>query len=203
MLFTTILSTLALTSFSAASPLAPRQIGAPLSPWKITSLYSYKPSSQPGPDKNSRIFVRIEDPNTIYLMRASRFGFGVFGALTADCTISWPFPDGQPPFEQEILCTPAAEYPSGNFSVTLTPGSGGETVLDFGLKIVERRETTILANNYFYRQFEGEVSFKVGENYTGSCGEAGVCAGQLEGEVAVVQEVTQSVGSCEEYGGCT
>lgn len=90
----------------------------------------------------------------------------------------------------------------GNFSVTLVPGSGEETVLDFGLKIVERREVRIL-NNYFYRVFEGEASFKAGENYQGSCGEAGVCAGQLEGEVEVVQELVQSVGSCEEYGGCS
>ncbi|KAH6642591.1 hypothetical protein C7974DRAFT_105133 [Boeremia exigua] len=198
--FSTLITALALTGASTASPLSTRQTAAPLEPWKVSGVFSYKPSSQPGPDKNSRVSLRIEDPNTIRLMRASRFGFAVLTPLTADCTITWPYPDGQPPFGQEVLCEGDS---AGNFSVALVPGSGGETVLDFGVKIVERREVTVLANNYFYRQFEGEASFKVGEGYEGSCGEAGVCAGQLEGEVAVVQELTQSVGSCEQYGGCT
>jgi hypothetical protein len=125
--------------------------------------------------------------------------------LTSDCTVSWAFPDGQPPFGEEVLCSVTGGDTSsayGNFSVTLVPGSGGESVLDFGVKVVERREVRIL-NNYFYREFEGEASFKAGENYQGSCGDAGVCAGQLEGEVEVKQELVESVGSCEEYGGCS
>ncbi|KAF3034897.1 hypothetical protein E8E12_004629 [Didymella heteroderae] len=198
---------LTLVTAAAASPLSARQATDPadLAPWKITSLFSYKPSSQPGPDKNSRISLRISDPNTIKLMRASRFGFGVFSPLTSDCTISWPFPDGVPPFNEEVLCGVTGDDDGGaygNFSVLLQPGTGGEDVLDFKVKLIERREVSIL-NHYFYRQFEGEADFKVGENYQGSCGDAGVCAGQLEGQLEVDQEITQSVGSCEEYGGCT
>lgn len=202
MLFSTLLTGLTLTSFTAATPLTSRQVNGPLSSWKITSLFSYKPSSQPGPPKASSISLRISDPNTITLMRASRFGFAVLPPFTADCTVSWSFPDGQPPFNQEILCSPLGESSYGNFSVTLLPGSGGETVLDFGVKVVEKREVWV-RNNYFYRVFEGEAQFKAGDNYQGSCGEAGVCAGQLEGEVEVGQVLTESVGSCEEYNACT
>lgn len=198
---------LTLASAVAASPLSTRQATNPadLTSWEITSLFSYKPSSQPGPDKNSRISLRISDPNTIKLMRASRFGFGALPPLTSDCTISWPYPDGVPPFGEEVLCGVTGGddgSANGNFSIVLQPGTGDQDVLDFKVKLVERREVTIL-NRYFYRQFEGEASFKAGENYQGSCGDAGVCAGQLEGVVDVKQEAIQSVGSCEEYGGCT
>lgn len=198
---------LTLATAAAASTLTTRQATDPadLASWKITSLFSYKPSSQPGPDKNSRISLRISDPNTIKLMRASRFGFGVLPPLTSDCTISWAYPDGVPPFGKEVLCGVTGSDDGGaygNFSIVLRPGTGDEDVLDFKIKLIERREVSIL-NHYFYRQFEGEASFKAGEDYQGSCGDAGVCAGQLEGQVEVEQEITQSAGSCEEYGGCT
>lgn len=202
MLFSALLTTLTLTGLTIATPITSRQSDAPLSPWEITSLFSYKPSSQPGPPKASSISLRISDPNTIKLMRASRFGFAVLGEFTADCTVSWSFPDGQPPFNQEILCSPFGGSSNGNISVTLLPGSGGETVLDFGVKIVEKREALVLGNQ-FYREFEGEAHFKAGDNYQGSCGEAGVCAGRLEGEVEVNQIATEIVGTCEEYNACT
>ncbi|KAF1926596.1 uncharacterized protein M421DRAFT_422571 [Didymella exigua CBS 183.55] len=196
---------LSLATAAAATPLAARQATnlADLAPWKITSLFSYKPSSQPGPDKNSRISLRITDPNTIKLMRASRFGFGVFQTLTSDCTISWVYLEDVPPFGEEVLCVATGDGASayGNFSVVLQPGAGDENVLDFKIKLVERREVSIL-NHYFYRQFEGGMSFKAGENYQGSCSDAGVCAGQLASEAEIQQTVTESVGSCEEYGGC-
>lgn len=201
-----ILTLLSLATIAAASPLTARQATnlADLAPWKVTSLFSYKPSSQPGPEKNSRISLRISDPNTIKLMRASRFGFGIFPPLASDCTISWAYPDGVPPFGEEVLCVAPVDEGSayGNFSVVLQPGTGGEDVLDFKVELIDRREVSIL-NHYFYREFAGEASFKAGENYQGNCGDAGVCAGQLQGEVDIQQVVTDSVGSCEEYGGCT
>jgi hypothetical protein len=203
MLFATLLASTA--ALASATPLAARQVSNDFVPWKITSLFSYKPSGQPSPNTDSTISLRISDPNTITLMRASRFGFAVLPSLTSDCTISWPFPNGQPPFGQEVLCTPTGtdtDSAYGNFSVVLVPGTGEQPVLDFGIKLIERREVSV-RQNYFYRVFEGEATFKAGENYQGSCGEAGVCAGQLEGEVEIEQTLTESVGSCEEYGGCT
>jgi len=199
MLFTTLI----FAATAIASPIAQRQATPQLAPWTITDLFSYKPSGLPSTYKTRRIALRLTDPNVIQLMRASRFGYAVFPAITSDCDIEWEFPDGQPPYGEEIVCTPtgdATQY--GNFSVALVEGTGElETVLDFGLKFTETREVSVLGN-YFKRVFEGTVSFKAGENYEGSCGSAGVCAGQLRQDVAVPQTLIESVGSCEEYGGC-
>jgi hypothetical protein len=198
-----LFSALVLAATAAASPVVQRQVTTEFAPWNITDLFSYKPSGQPSPNTNRRIALRITDPNEIKLMRASRFGFAVFPALTVDCDIQWEFPAGLPPYGEEILCPTSGDGSSGNFTVALVEGTGElETVLDFGLKFKETREVNV-HQYYFKRVFEGTVSFKAGQNYQGSCGESGVCAGQLIDDVAVTQELTESVGSCEEYGGCT
>ena len=197
-----LFSALVLAATAAASPVVQRQVTTELAPWNITDLFSYKPSGQPSPNTDQRIALRITDPNTIQLMRASRFGFAVFPPLSADCDIQWEFPAGQPPYGEEIFCPISGDGGYGNFTVTLVEGTGElETVLDFGLKFKETREVSV-QQHYFKRVFEGTVSFKAGQNYQGSCGDSGVCAGQLIEDVAVTQELTESVGSCEEYESC-
>jgi len=203
MLFSALVlaATVAVSPVVAASPVVQRQVTTEFAPWNITNVESYKPSGEPSPNTNRRISVRITDPNDILLMRASRFGFAFFPAMTVDCNIEWEFPAGLPPYGEEKLCQPAGD--GSSFTVALVEGTGElETVLDFGLKFKESREVNV-RQFYFKRVFEGTASFKAGVNYQGSCGDAGVCAGSLIGNAAVTQELTESVGSCEEYGGCT
>lgn len=85
--------------------------------------------------------------------------------------------------------------------MTLTQGT---TQAEFAVKIKETKEMTVFQTRYV-RVFEAEKTFKVGDNLLEVCGGSGVCGFQLKnGTVEVQQQLTTSVGNCEEasVGGC-
>lgn len=83
----------------------------------------------------------------------------------------------------------------------------GASQADFSVAIKETREVTIFQQRYV-RVFEGQQEFKLGGDFWRQiCGGSGVCSWQVKDgglPIIVKQELTQSIGSCEEasIGGC-
>ncbi|KAF3048236.1 hypothetical protein E8E12_011418 [Didymella heteroderae] len=174
-----------------------------LAPWQITAASANSPSGRPGSSTISGINITIKDPNTIRL-RQSATGTVVFPSIEATCSWTWEgsaannFPDGV-----ETVCTRTAVKPSsyGNFTMTLS----GTSQRDFAFIIKETREVSPYGQR-FVRVYEGEHAFSLGDGvWRQQCGGSGACSWQPATgvlPVEVQQELTDSVGSCEETGTC-
>lgn len=199
MLFTTLL----LAGLATAAPaLHSRQATTEYSPWEITRVGGSSPSGRPGSSPNKTLSITIDDPNTINLQRTPT-GYAVFSPYNTTCSWTWDrSSDSSFPIGVETLCSPV-DSTYGNFTMTLTAGT---SQADFTIKIVETREVTVFKEHYV-RVFEAEKTLKVGtgEDLTQICGGSGVCSWELKnGSVEVEQQLTTSVGTCEEasIGGC-
>ncbi|KAF1358942.1 hypothetical protein EJ07DRAFT_179091 [Lizonia empirigonia] len=185
---------------SAAPTFISRQVTTEYAPWEITQVSGGSPSGRPGSSPNKTLSITINEPNTIRLQRVPR-GYAAFSPYNTTC--SWTWDRSSPeffPLGVETLCSPV-DSTYGNFTMTLTQG---EAQSDFSVKIKETKEMTVFQERYV-RIFEAEKAFKVGDNLRQICGGSGVCSWQLKyGTVEVQQELTTSIGSCEEasIGGC-
>lgn len=198
-------STLLLASLACAAPaLVSRQNDTTgLNPWQITGASADRPSGRPGSGTASNIRITIKDPNTIPI-RQGPTGQLIFPSFEATCSWSWEgsaadnFPVGV-----ETLCTRTAVKPNslGNFTMTLS----GASQADFSVAIKETREVLPYGQR-FVRVFEGERAFSLGDGvWRQICGGSGVCSWQpAEGALPmdVQQELTESIGSCEETSTC-
>lgn len=200
-----LISTLFLAGFASAAPaLVSRQDNTTeLAPWQITAASANSPSGRPGSGITSGISVTIKDPNTIPL-RQSGTGTVVFPSIEATCSWTWEgsaadnFPDGV-----ETVCIRTAVKPSsyGNFTMMLS----GTSQRGFALTIKETREVSPYGQR-FVRVYEGEHAFATGDSvWRQQCGGSGACSWYPATDVLpieVQQELTESVGSCEETGTC-
>jgi hypothetical protein len=199
MLFTLVL----LTGLASAAPaLHSRQVTAEYAPWQITAVRAGAPSGRPGNNPNSSLSITINEPNTIRIQQAPS---GYAGFLPYNTTCSWAWEGAVNfPYGVETLCSPV-DSTFGNFTMTLSKGSGGFSPQgDFVVNIKETKEMTVFQQRYV-RVFEGEQAFKTGDNLRQVCGSSGVCSwGLKDGTVEVKQDLTTSIGSCEEadIGGC-
>ncbi|OSS50471.1 hypothetical protein B5807_05103 [Epicoccum nigrum] len=189
MLFTTLFLLAGLAS--AAPALDARQVTTEFAPWEITAASSARRA----------LDITIKQPNTIRLQRVPR-GYAVLPSFEADCAWTWE-QSGSPPFGVETLCTTVGENSAyGNFTATLSGTDQGDLKAD----IKETREVTIFQQQYV-RVFEGEQAFNEESGWKVRCGAGGACNWAFRGgelPVKVKQELTTSVGSCEEatVGGC-
>lgn len=200
-----LFNTLLLAGVAAAAPaLNARQAATELSPWEITFASSGRPSGRPGSSPNSTLQINIKDPNNIPTQRVPG-GQSYLPSFEASCSWSWPTA-GDFPAGVETLCSTVGDGHAstyGNFTMTLS----GEAQADFSVAIKETREVTIFQQRYV-RVFEGEQEFKLGGDFwRQTCGGSGVCSWQVKDgglPIKVEQELTLSLGSCEEstVGGC-
>ncbi|KZM18855.1 uncharacterized protein EKO05_0006504 [Ascochyta rabiei] len=195
MLFATFLLT---GLASAVLAITPRQVTTEFAPWNITNVSGGSPSGRPGSSPNETLSISIREPNVIRLQRVPR-GYAAFLPWETTCSWAWDragtanFPIGI-----ETLCSPVDDT-LGNFTMTL---SQGESSSDFTVKIKETKEVTVFGTRYV-RVFEAEKALK--DELFKTCGGSGVCGIQLaDGPVEVQQELTTSIGTCEEasIGGC-
>jgi hypothetical protein len=200
-----LVSTLLFAGIASATPaLVSRQNSTTaLAPWQITAASANSPSGRPGNSPTSGISITIKDPNTIPL-RQSATGTVIFPSIEATCSWTWEnsaadnFPDGV-----ETLCTRTAVKPSsyGNFTMTLS----GTSQRDFAVAIKETREVSPYGQR-FVRVYEGEHTFATGDGvWRQQCGGSGACSWYPTSEtlpIDVQQELTESIGSCEETGTC-
>ncbi|KZM23617.1 uncharacterized protein EKO05_0007462 [Ascochyta rabiei] len=194
MLFTTIL----LAGLASAAPaLSSREATTGLDPWEITSVFAGRPSGRPGSGTNSSLRINIKQPNTINVRQAPT-GQAVLPPFEASCTWSWVAAGKNFPVGVETLCIPGSY---GNFTMTLS----GTNQADFTVAIKETREVNVLQQR-FVRIFDGDQAFKVGDGlWRQNCGGSGVCSWQVAAgslPIEVHQELTESIGSCEDTGSC-
>jgi hypothetical protein len=200
-----LVSILLFAGIASAAPaiISRRDNTAALAPWQITAASANSPSGRPGSSTTSGISITIKDPNTIPL-RQGPTGTVVFPSIEATCSWTWEgsaadnFPDGI-----ETVCTRTAVKPSsyGNFTMTLS----GTSQRDFAFTVKETREVSPYGQR-FVRVYEGGHAFAVGDGiWRQQCGGSGACSWQPANDVLpidVQQELTESVGSCEETGTC-
>lgn len=198
-------STLLVAGIASAAPalVSRRDNTTSLDAWQITAASAHRPSGRPGNDNISGIYITIKDPNTIAL-RQGPTGTVVFPSIEATCSWTWEgsaadkFPNGV-----ETICTRTTVKPSsyGNFTMTLS----GTSQADFSLAIKETREVSPYGQR-FVRVYEGDHAFSLSDGvWRQQCGGSGVCSWQTANGVLpieVQQELTESIGSCEETGTC-
>ncbi len=203
MLFTTLV----LAGLTSAAPtLNTRQVTNEVGPWEITTANGHRPSGRPGNSPYSTLKVNIKQPNSILLQQTPE-GYSGLPPFEAFCTWNWigasEFPVGV-----ETLCQTVdvevvgGNNTYGNFSLTLS----GTSQADFTVAIKETREITLFEQQYV-RVYEGEQAFSLNGDWRQICGGSGVCSWQFRDGVLpldVKQELTESIGSCEEAttGGC-
>ncbi|XPS77779.1 hypothetical protein M3J09_009806 [Ascochyta lentis] len=199
MLFTTVL----LAGLTSAAPaLISRQAATELNPWEITHASAGRPSGRPGSGTNSSLQINIKQPNTINLRQAPT-GQAVLPSFEASCSWTWVTAGNNFPVSVETLCSRIGTKPGsyGNFTMMLS----GTSQADFTVAIKETREANILGQR-FVRVFEGGQAFRVGDGiWRQICGGSGVCSWQVaDGSlpIEVQQDLTESIGSCEDTGSC-
>lgn len=192
---------------SAVPALVSRQDNATgLDPWQITAASADRPSGRPGSGTTSNIRVTIKDPNDI-ILRAGPTGHIAFTHFEAACSWAWDSSVlGNFPAGVETVCVDTATKPSasGNFTMTLS----GTSQANFSVAIKETRE--VVPYGYrFLRVYEGERAIQVGDGVPGGwrtlCGGSGHCSWQFADgllPIDVQQELTESVGTCEEINDC-
>ncbi|KAJ8113388.1 hypothetical protein OPT61_g4474 [Boeremia exigua] len=187
---------------SAAPALNTRQATNDFLPWDITAASAFSPSGRPGSSPESTVTISIKQPNVIRLQQAPT-GYAGFLPFEATCRWSWTGGRTNFPAGAEALCSSEAGASTyGNFTMTLS----GTDQANFSVAIKETREVTIFQQKYV-RVYEGEREFTLTGDWRQSCGGSGVCSwSPLEGvlPIKVQQELTESIGSCEEatIGGC-
>jgi hypothetical protein len=206
MLFTNVLASLTgLVAVASAAPtLVERQIpNNDVAPWSITYAVSARPAPR-YPDADRSISINFTNPNDYKMQRVPR-GYAILPRFNATCTWTWKHDDV--PYGTEAACVYKSATSSiyGSLSMTLQPGSdaAAEKQADFSVDIKESRANTIFGLEYI-RVWEGKAAFGP-DNLKVICGNEGQCSWALtERPLLVKQELTKSVGSCEEstIGGC-
>jgi hypothetical protein len=206
MLFTNILASLTgLAAVASAAPtLVERQIpNNDVVPWSITYAVSGRPAPR-YPDADRSISIDFTNPNEYKLQRVPR-GYTYFPHFNATCTWTWKHDDV--PLGTDAACVYKSGSSSiyGNITMTLQPGAdaAANKQANFSVDIKETRANTIFGLQYI-RVWEGKAAFGP-DNLKLICGNQGQCAWSLtERPLLVKQELTKSVGSCEEstVGGC-
>jgi hypothetical protein len=202
MLFTNVFAGLAAIA-SAAPTLAERQIADnEVKPWELTSVSSARYKSG-----LHSIKVDLKNPNDYKVQRVPR-GYAILPKFNATCEWSWNGASNTPYGAETVCVTQSATSGIyGNITMTLQPGKGtDESTADFTVDIKETRDITIFGLQYI-RVWEASSSFLRGDNLNIVCGGTGQCAWSLSPDKKpffVKQELTKSVGSCEEskVGGC-
>jgi hypothetical protein len=202
-----LLTNIVLAGLSAVATAAPalvdRQVTTEVTPWEINAVNAGRPSGRPGPVSNNTLRIKLTNPNQVNLQRVPR-GYTYFPSFVATCNWSWPS-GGGPPYGIETVCTPTEpDSIYGNLTMKLSPGDGGAAQGDFNVDITEFRTVTVFQQEYI-RVWEGAAKFKTGDNLQQICGGSGFCSWTLKKTpILVKQELTKSVGSCEESttGGC-
>jgi hypothetical protein len=207
MLFTNVLASLTgLAAVAAAAPtLVERQIpNNDVVPWNITYAVSGRPAPR-YPDADRSISIEFANPNDYKLQRVPG-GYTSLPHYNATCTWTWKNDDV--PFGTEAACVykSATSKIWGNLTMTLQPGTDDPAIAkqaNFSVDIKETRANTIFGLEYI-RVWEGKAAFG-SSNLKLICGNQGQCAwGLTERPLLVKQELTKSVGSCEQstIGGC-
>lgn len=177
---------------SAASSLSPRQVTTEYAPWKITAVSAAR-NGRPNSSPNATLKINIKQPNTIKLQRVPR-GYAVLPAFEASCEFTWPKIEALP--AGEVICNTVGDASTyGGFTMAVT----GTSLDDFRVAITEFRDITIFQQQY-NRIFKGEQVLKRDDGvWSIRCSAGGQCAWSAGGlPLEVKQELTSSVGSCEE-----
>lgn len=197
----------ALAGFATAAPaVVERQANNDVVPWQITAVSAFKPSGRPNSSPGSKLSVTLVNDNQYKLQKVPR-GYAVFPKFTATCEWNWEAAKETLPYGVETVCTPTTpDSMYGNLTMTLSPGSGESLQPhgNFKIAIKEFRTVTVFQLEYI-RVWEGAASFTTGDNLKQICGAGGACNWSLKnGPVSVKQELTKSVGRCEDssVGGC-
>lgn len=204
MLFTTLLLA---GLVSAAPALNARKITNKADPWDITAANGHRPSGRPGNSPYSTLEVNIKQPNNILLQKTPE-GYSGLPPFEASCTWSWIGASDFPVGIETLCATVDVEAVGGNnntygnFTMTLS----GTSQADFAVAIKETREVNIFEQTYV-RVFKGEQAFSLNGDWRQICGGSGACSWQFRDgalPLDVEQELTESIGSCEEAttGGC-
>lgn len=191
-----LLSNIFLAGVASAIPtLTSRQATTEYAPWEITGISASR-GGRPNSSPNATLSISIKQPNTIKLQRVPR-GYAVLPAFEASCDWTWSKAEALPVGIETTCSTVGTTTTYGSFTMTVS----GTSLDDFSVAIKESRDISIFQQQYI-RVFDGEQALKRGDGvWVTRCSSGGQCSWNVVAEslpLKVKQELTTSVGSCEE-----